>query len=378
MMTVEHESKSLYKKDTSGRIRQWQATVVDTGDHIEVVTCTGILGGAIKEHRSPAKASATMGPLAVGISRVESAESKKLKDGYFDNEDDAMAYEPNKAMLLHRWDKYSNKMGYPCYCQPKLDGVCAIFVDDYKDPFFKSRENNRFPKLDGMAKRISAYLTRCNGAKRRQVDSHGELYAHGRKVSEIVEAIKGDNDVVFEELAFYTFDYMGSGAADEAYTSRLQRGSKFYQWSNDNKPYVPVRTLIAHNEIEVNLHYENFIREGFEGLVACDPHEVYMYDRRTYGKLKKKNLFSEEFTIVGTDVEEQEGLKMIMFQCKTKDNVQFKVRPAWDHAKRAQAYAEVLGGDITFTGQMATVEYRSITKYGTPFHPVLIAIRNYE
>ena len=67
-----------------------------------------------------------------------------------------------------------------------------------------------------------------------------------------------------------------------------------------------------------------------------------------------------------------------MFKCVTNDGKVFKVRPKWDHAKRAEAYADQVARHIDYVGSDATVEYRSLTQYGTPFHPVLIAVRDYE
>jgi hypothetical protein len=379
MPVIEHQSTMLYKKDTSSRIRQWDARVEENEGHVTVITNTGVKGGTIKAHSSLAKKTPTMGPLASGIARVTNAETKKLSDGYFPTIQEAKDYNPNRAMLLHRWDKYSAKMVYPCFIQPKLDGVCGMYVDDATDPHFKSRENNRFPKLDDYAKRISAFLTAVNGSKRSQMDSHGELYVHGRKVSEIVEAIKGDNQKVLDELMFFTFDYMEGDAKNKGYKKRLQEGSKFYNWGNPASPVEPIRTLIAQNAEQVDEHHDIFVKLGYEGVVASAiGGDGYLFDRRTYSKLKKKQLFTEEFDIVDIVHDDYEGKEMIKFHCKTGDGVVFAVVPEWSHEKRAEAYKEHVSGDTVFIGKPATVEYRSMTKYNTPFHSVLIAVRDYE
>ena len=129
-MITHKSTDTLYKKDTLGRIRIWRAEVVETDEgDIEQRTYSGVESGTIKEHITNPKATTTMGPLLVAESKIQTAYDKKSKDGYFLTREEAEAYQPNKAMLLHRWDKYSNKMTYPCLVQPKLDGVCAIYVD---------------------------------------------------------------------------------------------------------------------------------------------------------------------------------------------------------------------------------------------------------
>ena len=67
-----------------------------------------------------------------------------------------------------------------------------------------------------------------------------------------------------------------------------------------------------------------------------------------------------------------------MFQCKTSEGATFKVRPKWDHERREAALQQQINGSIDYVGEMATVEYRSLTAYKTPFHGVMISTRNYE
>lgn len=370
--------KELFKKDTKGRLRVWKGEVIATSDGIAVKTYSGIIGGTIKESVTVTEASITMTALEVAESKLKTAYQKKSGKGYFDTKEGAEAYVPNSLMLIHKYEANMAKVKFPCLVMPKLDGVCAGYMDDPDDPHFKSRENNRFEKLDEKAREISKYLDEVQGKDRVRVDSHGELYAHGRKVSEIIEAIKGSNEEVFKEVNFYPFDYMDVAADVTGLRNRLKLGSEAYAWGNPGKPFVPIRILVAHSHDDIERLHEIFLRLDFEGTVVCNASGLYEYDRRTYDKLKKKNLFSEEFEIVGVDYDWAEvagvSVKCIKFIMSNKEGVQFPAVPAWTKTKRATAYED----KESFAGKLGTIEYRSLTKYGLPFHPVFVAVRDYE
>jgi hypothetical protein len=377
METLYHTGP-LYKKDTHGNIRIWKGEAFEDDGVAYAKTIAGQLTGKQKEHRTQVAPTTKYTASHAAVAKIRNAENDKLRKGYFRTQEEALDYKPNKLMLIHKWDDHKDKMSWPCFVQPKLDGICAGYMDDVNDPHFKSREDNRFEKLDTLAKNISLWLDAHHGVDRERMDAHGELYAHGRGVSELVEAIKGDNPDVFNELQFHIFDFMPKDAEVLYFTNRLRAGLDFFGTKEITKPFRIVKTLIAHDEAQVDAHYEFFVSQGYEGLVICNRIGGYEYDRRTYNKLKKKNLITEEFEITGFQEERNGEQELIMFTCVTADGITFKVRPKWSHEKREAALTQQRNGSVNYIGEMATVEYRSVTQYGTPFHGVMISTRNYE
>lgn len=277
-------------------------------------------------------------------------------------------------MLLHRYDKNYMKVNYPALMGPKLDGVCAVLRHGAATSHFYSREDNIFEKLQFMADAIRAELEDKRGLVK-YVHSHGELYAHGHPVSEIVEAIKGDNAEVLGKLKFYIFDYIPEVAYERlTYVERLKLGRDVYKWDKPGALWEPIRTLVVHSAAEVKEGTQNFILQGFEGSVVNNIKGLYSWDTRSYDKLKVKQLFSEEFVIAGFTHEFKGTTKMIVFTCVSKVGTMFNVRPAWSDAKRSKAYK---AGE-SYVGKKLTVEYRSLTKYNIPFHPVAKTVRDYE
>lgn len=379
-----YESPVLYKKDSNDNIRIWAAKVYkgeNPGDPARVMTVSGVKGGKLKTHRADVKATATMSPETAAISKVQSKESAKLKSDYYKSEAEAKDHKKTKVMIIHKWDEHKHKLSWPMFAQPKLDGVCAKYVDIAGDPHFESREGNRFDKLDRLAGKINGYLNKLHGVSRDRVDAHGELYVHGRHVSEIIEGIKGSNADVLSELRFYMFDYMDADAESTPYLSRLRRGSKFYNWDRIRDELgiaEPINTKVVNSESEVDVAFNVALATGYEGLVLSSMTGMYQYETRTYEKLKYKLLMSEEFEIIGSGAELQGGDELVLFKCKTSDGLEFDVRPAWSHGIRKQTYDRIKSGATTFLGKMATVEFRGLTKYKIPFHPVLVSVRDYE
>jgi len=372
-----YKSDPLYKKDSRGNIRVWQARAMDLPEGPVVETISGLITGKRTVKSTATKATAKLTAQENAVSKVKSSESSKLKKGYFKSQKEAEDWVDIRPMLLHKWDDHAHKMVYPAFTLPKLDGVCAVFRDT-EDPHFMSREGNRFPKLDAKAQELSAYLDDRHGIERTRMHSHGELYAHGYHVGEVVEAIKGDNAEVLKALDFHVFDFMTDRATELQYKHRLKLGLEFYGHENTEKPFRLIKISVALKDEDVNKLYHHAIGQGFEGLVICNTSGYYEFGRRTYDKLKKKDLMTEEFEITGTYKEDNDGMELIMFRCKTSEGVSFNVRPKWNHKVRAKRYQEVKDGKLSYLGAMATVEYRSLTAYRTPFHGVLLTTRDYE
>lgn len=359
----------LYKESDSGKIRMWKAMVVNREGKVIYTTHSGYLHGTMTEHETQINASKKMLPIDRAVSKMESAYTRKRKAGYCNTVEKAKLYEPVTPMLLHNWDKHYAKIMYPAIIQPKLDGVCAIYRDSIR-PGFYSRENNRFTQLDPYAAVISTYITDCIGAvKDQQVHLHGELYAHGHPVGDVIEFLKGKKEKSCN-VQFYVFDYIYSKRADDPYIARLNWGIATF----DDPPFEQITTHVVKSADEAEIYFDRCTESGYEGAVVSNTDGRYKWGKRTYDKLKIKKVFSDEFEIIEIRAEYHGETPLAIFRCKTKDGKPFGVRPMGDVEERASLYT--IGPKLV--GKKLTVEYRSKTKEGIPFHPVGIAVRDYE
>lgn len=374
---VLQQTKLLYKKTHTGIIRVWEGRVIQkAGGGVFLETRSGQKGGVIAARSRLIGPTKTMDSVDNALSKLSSHMKTKMLGGYFETEEAANKYVRTKPMLLHKWDTNSKKIYYPAFIQPKLDGVCALYRDDKDRPRFESRDNNEFVKMRPKALEIAEYFDRIAGKDRVRMNLHCELYAHGYHVSEIVEALKGDRDDILSEIKPFVFDYIPQVSIfDELpYDRRLRDGALYSKWDNPDLPFVPIKTLVAQSHDHVDEHFKSFLRQGYEGAVICNSGGLYRYDTRSYDKLKKKQLDSAEFRIIDTEYEMNGETKLIIFVLETKDGIRFKARPAWNHKVRATAWEK----SESYIGKPGTVQYRGLTKYGTPFHPVFISVRDYE
>ena len=141
--------KTIYKKDSSGKIRF--VTVKTYGSSVQQLS--GVLGSEkIVEHKSIAKAK-NIGkanettPEEQAVKEAQAKITDKLSREYFNTIEEAEAKGGSEVMLpmlAKDYKKESKKVVYPCYVQPKLDGMRCIDKLDGKI----SRKNTPITTMD--------------------------------------------------------------------------------------------------------------------------------------------------------------------------------------------------------------------------------------
>lgn len=134
--------------------------------------------------------------------------------------------------------------------------------------------------------------------------------------------------------------------------------------------------LVPHEKVSgyeniMKLH-DQYVSEGWEGVVCRNPDKEYGFGKRTNDMLKFKFYKDAEFEITGLS----EGLREedMCFTLVTEDGIEFKAKPMGSRELKQQ-YRERLKELI---GKMATVKYFYLSDEGTPLQPVLKCIRDYE
>jgi hypothetical protein len=119
-------------------------------------------------------------------------------------------------------------------------------------------------------------------------------------------------------------------------------------------------------------YHNEYVKEGWEGLVIRNPDKVYGFGRRTNDMIKVKKYKDAEFRITGIS----EGLRDedMCFTLETAEGIPFKAKPMGSREIKNQ-YRKDLPKLI---GKYATVKYFYLSDEGTPLQPVLKAIRDYD
>lgn len=211
-----------------------------------------------------------------------------------------------------------------------------------------------------------------------------ETYKHGwtlNKISGICRTQKTAYDG--EPLELYVYDIVD---VNKTFEERLQILNRIQQdlnlsfiperdWEEDElKIQIVPHILISGWDNMKKLHDE-WVSEGWEGVVIRDPNVTYKPGGRGNQMLKIKNYIDAEYKIIGLT----EGLREedMCFLMETPEGQQFNCKPMGDRAQK-KWYREHID---ELMGKMATIKYFEMSgKEGSqiPQQPVMISIRDYE
>jgi DNA ligase-1 len=276
--------KTIYKKDSSGKIRF--VTVKTYGSSVQQLS--GVLGSEkIVEHKSIAKAK-NIGkanettPEEQAVKEAQAKITDKLSREYFNTIEEAEAKGGSEVMLpmlAKDYKKESKKVVYPCYVQPKLDGMRAL----YNTGIFSSRKGK---VVDTMT-----HITNDIGDSTAHI-LDGELYAHQKSFQENMRLIKSYKEGESEDVMYHVYDLI----IDRPFEDRIRL---LRQIVSDNYPTVKVvETYVAANEEQMLELHSKFIEEGYEGTIIRHSNAGYAVNKRDTQLLKYKDFIDEIYTVV--------------------------------------------------------------------------------
>ena len=357
--------ETIYKKTKTGATQEWTIEVSDN----RYRTHSGQCGGAITTNawtvvygKNVGKANGTTDEQQA-MAEAVAKRTKKLESGYFEditNIDTKQYFEP---MLAAKWEDYKDKIQYPIYSQPKLDGIRCIVT---KDGMF-SRNGKPIISAPHIGKSLN-FLFESNP----NLILDGELYADKfandfNKIVSLVKRTKPTADDLKESAKNIEYHIYDIPSVSETFDGRLEALNELFQYFP--KCVKLVETHNANNELEVMELYGEYVDKGFEGqMLRLDSKYE---NKRSKSLLKHKSFIDEEFTI--KDICEGEGNRTgtagyMVFE--TADGKPFKsnVKGTWDET------AEMLKSKKKLIGKQATIKYFNLTPDGIPRFPFVIGI----
>lgn len=117
--------------------------------------------------------------------------------------------------------------------------------------------------------------------------------------------------------------------------------------------------------------HDQYVAEGFEGLVIRNPEKPYKPGGRTNDMIKIKHYQSSEFLVTGYELGLR-GSEDMTFICETEDGIVFKAMPVGDREVKAE-YVENF--EEKYKGHMAECTYFNLSDDGVPTQPKLRTFR---
>lgn len=352
----------LVSENKAGNSKFWQLSIVYDGDKYYTqtswyqVTATG--GTSVTQHSEPYYAA----PTNVGRANERDSKAqalfefdailKKQKDKGYRAKGETKQERPT-PMLAHKYRDHANKVTYPCYVQPKLDGNRMLFNGEEG----WSRGNKP------MISEVIQHLQFDVGG----LWLDGEIMLPDNVPLQLsMTAIKKFRPELSPNLLYHVYDLVDD---TKSYREREAIINDLMDTCPENVRSVP--TYVVHNEEELMYWHNVFIKQGYEGTMIRNPNVKYEIGKRSYSLLKLKEFFDEEFEIV--DVLEGAGISkgMAIFKCKTPDGKLFDSTPQATHEQRKEWFSD----RENLIGKWATVKHYGYTNDGIPSFNNTIGIR---
>lgn len=370
-MKIAHTGRTwpmLYKFAKSGATQVWQINSLCYSDGTAAYeTSYGQQGGKIQnalvevnEGKNLGKANETT-PWEQAANEAEAKWKLQQDKGYSIGAPKTLP--KTDPMLAHTYEKKMDKVTFPCYWQPKLDGIRCIASRNGNEITLISRRGNEFITLDHLKKILLEIMEDGDILD-------GELYVHGVPFQRVVSWIKRKQaktadvmynvyDMISDDVFRLRFDklckrvgHKGKGVIKTVYTSHLN----------------------SHAEISKVLK-EQEVR-GFEGIMLRVGTCLYSNGRRSSQLLKCKTFVDAEYLIIGAEENKGRQKGQCTFICKASNGATFKCKPMGTDTQRREYWEN----KNKYIGKMLTVRYFELTTSDNPVprFPIGVAIRDYE
>lgn len=362
---------TLYKRQESlNKIQEYSLEVIDNGyrstsgytDGVKTTSewtyCNGKNIGKSNETTAAEQA----------LLEAQAKWTKKTASGYFTDIKQIDTSELFKPMLANKWEDRKDKVVFPIYSQPKLDGIRCIVKEDG----MYTRTGKPIDSAPHIFNALAPLF-----ANDPDLIFDGELYADKyandfNAIVSLVKKTKPNAKDLADSAKVINYHIYDLPSCKEVFTNRYKALCNIAL----PKCCVLVATDQVDNMNDVAGYYEDYIIAGYEGqmLRVDTPYE----NKRSNSLLKHKSFMDEEYTITGV-IEGNGNLAGMVgaleFDCPTATTSSFfnaSVNGGWEHLK------ELWKDRKSLIGQTATVKYFNLTPDGIPRFPKVIGIRDYE
>lgn len=347
-----------------GKLTQTTPTILETGKNLDKKNETTIITQSLIQMRS--------------------LYLKKMKTGYMLDLDEIKLSNTINIypMALHDYKKFGRHIEYPCYIQPKLDGI--RITGSY------NKENDKVTLLSRRLHDIYGFENIKDEIKillknNPNIIVDGEFYNHSLNLQKISGIVR-QQDINHKDklnLQFYIFDCIDL-KNELTFQERIVKLYELFNNSPNLKYLVLTETIIVNSEKESDDLYNKFIKEKYEGIVYKNALAKYEYSEikelRSYNFLKRKLHHDAEYEIVGYESGEKGKDKgAIIFIMKTLDGKEFKSVPNMSLEERKKMYKLAKENfDNLYKGKLAIISFDDYSEDQIPLRSKFITIRDYE
>ena len=306
------------------------------------------------EAKNVGKSNATT-PESQAYIEAQAKLTEKMRLGYFNSIEEAQEKGGKDfllPMLAKDFKKEMKKVTFPCYVQPKLDGMRALGTEE-------SLMSRTGKEIDTLKHIVLADLE--------DVVLDGELYAHGISFQENMKLIKKYRPHLTEQVKYHVYDIVMDAPFEVRYKTLISIAS-------DIPDVHIVETHLIESQEQLIAFHQQFIAEGYEGTMVRHSEEGYAVNKRSSQLLKYKDFLDEAYEVVDVIPSEsrpEQGVVTCVITNKTGQLEHFNTGMKFSH----EAREEILRNKHMYIGMMAEIRFFEYTDSGLPRFPVCVGFR---
>ena len=360
------EFPTLYGTEKSGKTKIWNASI-EKKENVSIVTIEyGQIDGkkqvAVREYTSGkniGKKNETT-HYAQAVSETERKwTDKKEKEGYSEHTN-----ERSDKIFPMLASKYNPKRSYPCFVQPKLDGLrCIMYLKD--KVVAQSRCGSFFESVEHITASLAPFFK-----SHPRIALDGELYTKEIPFEVLAGIIKKKKISPEDREKLSLVKYHVYDMIDLEKELPFNERCEFIQGLAFPNVEI-VETVKIESVDEFKRMFSVYI-EDYEGIMLRNINGMYRQGFRSNDLQKYKEFQEEEYTIVGYQQGSGRDQGTVIWTCKNEEGREFHVRPKGTVEFRKEMYKK---GDECI-GKKLTVIFQELSELRIPRFPVGKAIRD--
>lgn len=387
---------TLYKTSLKGADMEWTMYLDLTGKTVEYYTIHGHCEGKLQKSTptivEPKITKTDLIELAMTTIRNDFKNQLIVKGKTYIRGFDPNSVIRGQPMLANKY-KDTMKLNYPVFVQRKYDGSrCLVSYQD-GELIFLSRQNKEYKFMEShFGKELARLLSLLPDG----TELDGEFYAPGKTLAQIISIVRRSINIHtdLEDMQYYIFDINLPGLPQEERQEILQNAKQIYlETYSEPKNFYIIDTFIVKNKRELTRKTEDFISEGYEGIIIRKIHQyngkeinpikdtVYVHGRRN-NLLKWTPWQRDEGDIleVKDGIGKNKGLaKFVLTNIHYDPNIP-KSKPTFTVVPHGtnDDLREIFNHPEEYIGKSYTYEYKSLSEYMVPLKPKGISLRDQE
>jgi DNA ligase-1 len=375
----------LYIYNNNNKIYEWSIEIKPKNDIYTIITSHGEKNGKMVTHEKDitvGKVKRTVLEQAI-LDASRKWENKKEKELYVEKLENTLSKSDIVRPMLANtfsFDLYNKtgkafKISFPAYIQRKYDGIRCISYLKNGNIILESRKGipfQNFQKLKGELYELFKHMPP-------NFYFDGELYTDKIDFEIISGLIRltekklkpGDIELI-NTIEYHIYDFIDMNQKELKYNIRNEYLSTFLNENTvETSLCKKVETIKIDKLEDIKTYHDKFVQSGYEGIMIRDMNGPYEINKRSKYLQKFKEFLEEEFEIIGFHEGTGDEKGAIIWDCKTKDEKLFAVRPKGTFESRQKLFLQ----GTKFIGKQLTVIFQEYSSDGIPRFPVGKGIR---